>query len=102
MKYYFLSGIPRAGNTILSSILNQNNDIGVSANSIITEILYKLEEWKKSDVAFNNFPDEKSYECMMASVLPSYYSKWDCKYIIEIHRNRVVSLFTNFKCRTWC
>ena len=83
MKYYFLSGIPRAGNTILSSILNQNNDIGVSANSIITEILYKLEEWKRSDVAFNNFPDEKSYECMMASVLPSYYSKWDCKYIID-------------------
>ena len=60
MKYYFLSGIPRAGNTILSSILNQNNDICVSANSIITEILYKLDEWKKSDIAFNNFPVRNS------------------------------------------
>ena len=59
MKYYFLSGIPRAGNTILSSILNQNKDIGVSANSLVAETLYKLDEWKKSDVAFNNFPDEK-------------------------------------------
>ena len=27
--------VSRAGNTILSSILNQNNDIGVSAGSII-------------------------------------------------------------------
>ncbi len=83
MKYYFLSGIPRAGNTILSSILNQNNDICVSANSIITEVLYKLDEWKKTDIAFNNFPDIESYECMMASILPAYYSEWDCKYIID-------------------
>lgn len=83
MKYYFLSGIPRAGNTILSSILNQNEDIGVSANSIITEVLCKLDEWKKTDIAFNNFPDLKSYECMMASILPSYYSEWDCKYVID-------------------
>ena len=83
MKYYFLSGIPRAGNTILSSILNQNKDIGVSANSIVAETLYKLDEWKKSDVAFNNFPDEKSYECMMASILPSYYSQWNQTYIID-------------------
>tara|TARA_R100001443_G_scaffold48985_2_gene61376 strand:- start:4708 stop:5499 length:792 start_codon:yes stop_codon:yes gene_type:complete len=83
VKYYFLSGIPRAGNTILSSILNQNKDIGVSANSIISETLFKLNEWKKHDIAFNNFPDVKSYDSMMASILPSYYSEWNCKYVID-------------------
>ena len=29
MKYYFLSGLPRAGNTIISCILNQNKDIEI-------------------------------------------------------------------------
>ena len=83
MKYYFLSGLPRAGNTIISCILNQNKDIGVSANSLLPEVLYHLEEMKKTDVAFNNFRDEKSYHSMMAGIIPSYYSKWECQYIID-------------------
>ena len=82
-KYYFLSGLPRAGNTIISAILNQNKDIGVSANSLVAETLYKLDLWKASDVAFKNFPDEGSYDSMMSGILPSYYSQWDQKYIID-------------------
>ena len=76
MKYYFLSGLPRAGNTIISCILNQNKDIGVSANSLLSEVLYHLNEMKKNDVAFNNFRDEKSYHSMLAGIIPSYYSGW--------------------------
>ena len=83
MKYYFLSGLPRAGNTIISCILNQNKDIGVSANSLVSSVLYNLEEMKKTDRAFNNFRDEKSYHSMMSSIIPSYYATWKCKYIID-------------------
>ena len=83
MKYYFLSGIPRAGNTILACILNQNKDIGVSANSLLSEVLYHLNEMKKNDVAFNNFRDEKSYHSMLAGIIPSYYSGWECQYILD-------------------
>ena len=41
-KVFFLVGLPRAGNTLLSSILNQNSDIAVTANSITADILYNL------------------------------------------------------------
>ena len=37
---FFLSGLPRAGNTLLSSILNQNKNIACTANSILPNILY--------------------------------------------------------------
>ena len=41
-KIFFLVGLPRAGNTLLGSILNQNPDIAVTANSITPDILYVL------------------------------------------------------------
>lgn len=82
-KIYFLSSIPRSGNTLLSSILNQNPRIGVTANSILAELLYKMDQWKLNDVGFNNFPDYYSYESLMENVLSSYYSKWGQDYIID-------------------
>ena len=41
--YYFLAGLPRSGNTVLSSILNQNPLIYSSPLSPISEILYQYE-----------------------------------------------------------
>lgn len=82
-QYYFLSGIPRSGNTLLSSILNQNKKIASTPNSLISEILYNFDSFRYSDVAYNNFPDHKSYESMMTQLIPSYYKNWDQKYIID-------------------
>ena len=82
-KFYCLSGLPRAGNTILSSVLNQNKNIAVSANSVISETLYKLESFKETDSALLNFPDHKSYNSMMRGIIPSYYSEWPQDYIID-------------------
>jgi len=82
-KFYCLSSLPRSGNTILSCILNQNPNIGVSANSLVSETLFKLEKWKETDIAFRNFPDERSYRTMTKSIIPSYYSEWSQDYIID-------------------
>ena len=49
-QYYFLSGIPRSGNTLLSSILNQNKKIASTPNSLISEILYNFDSFRYSDV----------------------------------------------------
>ena len=82
-QYYFLSGIPRAGNTILSCILNQNSDIAVTANSLLPEIFYNLERTRETNEAYLNYPDKRSYDSMMENIFCSYYSKWDKKYIID-------------------
>ena len=39
-KYFFLAGLPRSGNTLLSTILNQNPDLKVSSNSFLTEHIF--------------------------------------------------------------
>ena len=79
---FFLAGFPRAGNTLLTSILNQNPDIGCSANSIILEIYRDIWNLKHTDV-FKNFPDHESLHRVMEAILPSYYQNWNYKYIID-------------------
>ena len=81
-KIFFLAGFPRAGNTLLTSILNQNPDIGCTPKSITLEIMKKLFLLKDGDV-FRNFPDEQSFDNIMNEVYNLYYKNWNYKYIID-------------------
>jgi len=55
-KLFFLVAIPRSGNTLLASILNQNPEIASTANSMTLEIMKVLFLLKQTDV-FKNYPD---------------------------------------------
>ena len=81
-KIFFLSGFPRAGNTILTSILNQNPDICCTPNSITLGIYKDLFFLKQTDI-FQNFPDHKSLDNVLDSVFINYYKDWNYKYIID-------------------
>ena len=81
-KIFFLAGFPRAGNTLLTSILNQNPDICCTPNSITLEIYKDIWNLKNTDV-FKNFPDHESLHCLMKAILPAYYENWNYKYIID-------------------
>ena len=81
-KYYFLGGLPRSGNTLLSSILNQNPDIKVSSNSFLNIHLYNTYHLKYSE-QYYNFPDSKSLDNLVSSSFDSYYQDWNAKYIID-------------------
>jgi len=79
---HYLCGLPRAGNTILSTILNQNPEIAATANSIITEIFKDLNNLKHLDI-FQNYPDYKSYDNVIKAVIPEYYKNWKETIIID-------------------
>jgi|TARA_R110002020_G_scaffold62950_1_gene167930 sulfotransferase len=81
-KYFFITGLPRSGNTLLSSLLNQNPDITATGNSIVPEILYRLEEIKKTKV-YKNFPDQKSLDNINENVFKNYFKHLKTKYIID-------------------
>jgi len=81
-KYFFLSGLPRSGNTLLASLLNQNPDIKVSANSFLDDHLCQTAMFFHSD-KYKNFPDQKSLENLFSNTFDSYYKDWNCKYIID-------------------
>lgn len=86
-KYYFLAGLPRSGNTLLASILNQNNQINVSANSLVSSILYSIVSNNfvgvEESLIFKNFPDKKSLVNCISGCFESYYKDWTGKVIID-------------------
>jgi len=81
-KYFFLAGLPRSGNTLLSSILNQNPDIMVSANSFLCDHMQQTALLQYNE-KFQNFPDADSLNNLISSTFDSYYTNWDAKYIID-------------------
>ncbi len=82
MKFYFLTGIPRAGHTLFGSIMNQNPDIKVTANSTVMDIVRNVDKARYTDT-FENFQDHKSLDNVIENIYPNYYKDWNCKYIID-------------------
>ena len=81
-QIYFLCAMPRSGNTLFASIMNQNPDLVVTPNSITLEIMKDLFLLKRTDV-FQNFPDEQSLNNVMDEVYNLYYKYWNYKIIID-------------------
>lgn len=81
-QFSFLCSLPRAGNTLLSSIVNQNSNIQISPNSILPDALYELNKLKDTKV-FKRFPDHKSYDNIIKNVFNNYYYNNKAEYIID-------------------
>ena len=81
-QLFFLMGMPRSGNTLFASLMNQNPKLVVTANSITLEIMKDLFLLKQTDV-FQNYPDHKSLDNVLDSVYDIYYKDWPQKYIID-------------------
>jgi len=81
-KLFFLIAMPRSGNTLLASIMNQNKDLVVTANSITLEIMKELFLLKDTDV-FQNFPDHQSLDNVLDMVYNLYYKDWPQQVIID-------------------
>jgi len=81
-KLFFLVALPRSGNTLLASILNQNPEIAATANSMTLEIMKVLFLLKETDV-FKNYPDHKSLDNVLNTVFDNYYKDWPQRIIID-------------------
>ena len=81
-EIFFLNGLPRAGNTLFASIMNQNPKVAVSANSICADMMGELFTLKKTDI-FQNYPDHTSFDNVAAKVFEHYYQDWKADYIID-------------------
>ena len=81
-KLFFLVALPRSGNTLFASIINQNPELIVTANSITLEIMKDLYLLKHTDV-FQNFPDHKSLDNIIDIVYDIYYKDWPQSIIID-------------------
>jgi len=81
-RIFFLCGMPRSGNTLFTSIMNQNPDVAVTANSPTLEIIKDIHRLKQTDI-FQNFPDELSLDNVIKEVFNLYYKNWNHSVIID-------------------
>jgi sulfotransferase len=81
-QFYYLCGLPRAGNTLFSSIMNQNPKVSVTANSMVADIFIGAEMLKKTDI-YANYPDGQSLDNITKNIIPNYYSHWKADCIID-------------------
>ena len=81
-KLFFLIALPRSGNTLFTSIINQNPEIACTANSVTLEIMKNLFLVKTTDT-FKNFPDYKSLDNVLDNVYNLYYKDWPQRIIID-------------------
>jgi sulfotransferase len=87
--YFFLSGLPRSGSTLLSSILNQNPNIYCSPDeSFICDLIFRTDFYINNSDEYNSCTNKNGRNNICSSIIENYYSNKTEKYIID-------------KCRTW-
>ena len=87
MELYFCISLQRSGNTLLGSILNQNPDVTLTANSPLTEIIYQLDLIKnQKDLKLSqhqNFPHNESLDNVIRKTFYTYSETFKTKYVIN-------------------
>jgi sulfotransferase len=71
--YYFMSGLPRSGSTLLSSILNQNPRFYSGPSSPVVATMLTLENSFSNDELFLGYPKPLQAKEIISSVLSQYY-----------------------------
>ena len=77
-----MCGLPRAGNTLFSSIMNQNPNVSVTANSLNCE-LFTYPQFLKENFVYKNYEDSESLDNITKGILPNYYGHWKADHIID-------------------
>jgi sulfotransferase len=93
--FHFLSGLPRSGSTLLSSILNQNPDIYSGPNSPMCGMMFNLERSILASEQYNAYPKPQVLPATICGVLESYYS--DINENIIIDKSREWSIKEHFE-----
>jgi sulfotransferase len=86
-KFYFLSGFPRSGNTLLSSVLNQNPDIHVSSLSPVVGYLWDAHNTSLTDQNAMRISSKNNNKNYLNSIIGSYYSDVEKKIIIDRNKS---------------
>jgi sulfotransferase len=84
--YYFMAGLPRAGSTMLSSILNQNPRMYSGPSSPVLNTMTVLEQSISNDEFFKAYPKPEQAGKIIANVIQHFYSDVEKPVIIDKNR----------------
>jgi sulfotransferase len=81
--FHFLAGLPRSGNTLLSSIFNQNPDIYSSPLSPTPSFLWDISNQLEDEHVARNASNKQRTQNLISSVLHSFYADVEKPIIME-------------------
>jgi len=91
-KIHFISGLPRAGSTLLANILAQNPRFHATATNGIADVMFGVRnQWNKL-VEFQANPNEDAKKRVLNGIIHSYFADLDEPVIFDKSRSWV-SLF---------
>ena len=82
-KYFYFTGLPRAGNTLLSAMLNENPDIHATGHSFLPDLLFAMKRIELTADSFKNYPCPTNLKNVYKNIIPNYYNQHDVKFIVE-------------------
>lgn len=85
-QFYFMSGLPRSGSTLISSILNQNPEIHSGSNSPMCGMMFNLERSILASEQYHAYPKQEVLPATICGVLDNYYSDRSEPIIIDKSR----------------
>lgn len=86
-EFFFYSGLPRAGGTMLASVMNQHPDLYVSPLSPTVELLYYTEKYfDESSEAYSANPQPIAKQNVLEALPREYYKNIPKKYIMDNNR----------------
>jgi sulfotransferase len=86
MKFFFLSGLPRSGSTLLGSIIAQNKDFTVSPTSPILDLLCATNDIFKRLYIQYTFDWEIKTTNVYSSIIEGYFKDVSTPYVLDKHR----------------
>lgn len=85
--FHYLSGLPRSGNTVVSSLLNQNPDIHSSALSPVCSYLWSLYQASLNDENAVRNPDKSGTNFILFNLLNNHYTDINKPIIFDREKN---------------
>lgn len=83
---YFMAGLPRAGSTVLSAILNQNPRFYSGPSSPVLPAMLTMENHLQTNELYLGFPKPEQAMELISSIIEHYYSDIDKPVIIDKNR----------------
>ncbi len=102
-KYYFISGLPRSGSTLLSGILRQNPRFHASISSPVAALVNSALEQMGANSESYTFFDEHKRKAISKALVQAYYSDTPQPVVFDTNRHwtarlhQLVELFDDVK-----
>ena len=85
-KYYFMAGLPRAGSTLLSTLLNQNPRLYSGPSSPVLGAMYATHNNFISNELYTGYPKPDAVNKIIGSIIENWY--YDVEKPVVIDKNR--------------